>query len=85
MFSFGDSLIDTGNFIHYSKAPGSVSRPPYGRTFFGRPTGRWSDGRLIVDFIGTYSSCLITSLACMHAGVHMAQINEHAHVRKSRG
>ncbi|KAM0884533.1 hypothetical protein ACQ4PT_030926 [Festuca glaucescens] len=51
MFSFGDSLIDTGNFIHYSKAPGSVSRPPYGRTFFGRPTGRWSDGRLIVDFI----------------------------------
>lgn len=51
MFSFGDSLIDTGNFIHYSKAPGSVSRSPYGRTFFGRPTGRWSDGRLIVDFI----------------------------------
>lgn len=51
LFSFGDSLIDTGNFIHYSKAPGSVSRPPYGRTFFGRPTGRWSDGRLIVDFI----------------------------------
>jgi phospholipase/lecithinase/hemolysin len=53
LFSFGDSLIDTGNFIHYSKAPGSVSRSPYGETFFGRPTGRWSDGRLIVDFIGT--------------------------------
>ncbi|KAE8790402.1 GDSL esterase/lipase [Hordeum vulgare] len=51
LFSFGDSLIDTGNFIHYSKAPGSVSRSPYGETFFGRPTGRWSDGRLIVDFI----------------------------------
>ncbi|XP_037482139.1 sinapine esterase-like [Triticum dicoccoides] len=51
LFSFGDSLIDTGNFIHYSKAPGSVSQSPYGETFFGRPTGRWSDGRLIVDFI----------------------------------
>ncbi|CAM0907007.1 unnamed protein product [Alopecurus aequalis] len=51
LFSFGDSLIDTGNFIHYSSSPGSVSRPPYGETFFGRPTGRWSDGRLIVDFI----------------------------------
>ncbi|OEL25270.1 GDSL esterase/lipase [Dichanthelium oligosanthes] len=50
-FSFGDSLIDTGNFIHYSTAPGPVARSPYGETFFHRPTGRWSDGRLIVDFI----------------------------------
>ncbi|KAL6657498.1 hypothetical protein ACP70R_005278 [Stipagrostis hirtigluma subsp. patula] len=51
LFAFGDSIIDTGNFIHYSAAPGSVARPPYGETFFHRPTGRWSDGRLIVDFI----------------------------------
>ncbi|KAL6657064.1 hypothetical protein ACP70R_004844 [Stipagrostis hirtigluma subsp. patula] len=51
LFAFGDSLIDTGNFISYSAAPGPVARPPYGETFFGRPTGRWSDGRLVVDFI----------------------------------
>ncbi|RCV14236.1 hypothetical protein SETIT_2G409500v2 [Setaria italica] len=50
-FAFGDSLIDTGNFIHYSTAPGPVARSPYGETFFHRPTGRWSDGRLIVDFV----------------------------------
>ncbi|KAL6657510.1 hypothetical protein ACP70R_005290 [Stipagrostis hirtigluma subsp. patula] len=50
-FAFGGSLIDTGNFIHYSTAPGVVAKPPYGETFFHRPTGRWSDGRLIVDFI----------------------------------
>ncbi|KAL6841774.1 hypothetical protein ACP4OV_028286 [Aristida adscensionis] len=50
-FAFGDSLIDTGNFIRYSAAPGPVARSPYGETFFHRPTGRWSDGRLIVDFI----------------------------------
>ncbi|KAL6841775.1 hypothetical protein ACP4OV_028287 [Aristida adscensionis] len=50
-FAFGDSLTDTGNFIRYAVPPGSESRPPYGETFFHRPTGRWSDGRLIVDFI----------------------------------
>uniref|UniRef100_R7VZ26 GDSL esterase/lipase n=1 Tax=Aegilops tauschii TaxID=37682 RepID=R7VZ26_AEGTA len=52
LFSFGDSLIDTGNYIvHFSATPGPVVELPYGETFFGRPTGRWSDGRLIVDFI----------------------------------
>ncbi|BAF22348.1 GDSL esterase/lipase At5g45910-like [Oryza sativa Japonica Group] len=51
LFTFGNSLIDTGNFIHYSTSPGPVARSPYGETFFRRPTGRWSDGRLIVDFI----------------------------------
>ncbi|TVU37547.1 hypothetical protein EJB05_10867, partial [Eragrostis curvula] len=50
-FVFGDSISDTGNFIHYSTAPGPVARSPYGETFFHRPTGRWSDGRLSVDFI----------------------------------
>ncbi|KAG8079557.1 hypothetical protein GUJ93_ZPchr0007g3585 [Zizania palustris] len=51
LFTFGNSLIDTGNFVHYSTAPGPVARSPYGETFFHHPTGRWSDGRLIVDFI----------------------------------
>ncbi|KAM3350631.1 hypothetical protein ACQJBY_023002 [Aegilops geniculata] len=52
LFSFGDSLTDTGNYIiHYSNASGPVLALPYGETFFGRPTGRWSDGRLIIDFI----------------------------------
>ncbi|KAE8786342.1 GDSL esterase/lipase [Hordeum vulgare] len=51
LFSFGDSLIDTGNSIVNSTPPGPVLKLPYGETFFGRPTGRWSDGRLVVDFI----------------------------------
>ncbi|KAL3812839.1 hypothetical protein ACJIZ3_014107 [Penstemon smallii] len=51
---FGDSLTDTGNGFHfvseYNPLP-YFTLPPYGNTFFDRPTGRNSDGRLIIDFI----------------------------------
>ena len=54
LFTLGDSYIDAGNFV--IMAPPAVpvwhDRPPYGMTFFGRPTGRLSDGRVTVDFIG---------------------------------
>ncbi|RWW32355.1 hypothetical protein GW17_00002957, partial [Ensete ventricosum] len=54
IFSFGDSLADTGNLIRVlGHADCQAGRPPYGMTYFHRPTGRFSDGRLIVDFIGT--------------------------------
>ncbi|TVU46913.1 hypothetical protein EJB05_06486, partial [Eragrostis curvula] len=50
LFSFGDSITDTGNFV--SLFPNiTILSPPYGETFFGRPSGRFSDGRLIIDFI----------------------------------
>nr|CAB3494816.1 unnamed protein product [Digitaria exilis] len=53
VFSFGDSLTDTGNVLHISHSGEGppAGRPPYGETFFRRPTGRASDGRLVVDFI----------------------------------
>ncbi|ONK57791.1 uncharacterized protein A4U43_C09F4130 [Asparagus officinalis] len=47
VFNFGDSNSDTGE---YSAAFDPVP-PPYGETFFGMPAGRYSDGRLIIDFI----------------------------------
>ncbi|CAL9061615.1 unnamed protein product [Musa banksii] len=43
LFNFGDSLSDTGNVV--------ISSLPYGMTYFGRATGRASDGRLVIDFI----------------------------------
>ncbi|XP_072974352.1 GDSL esterase/lipase At1g28570-like [Typha angustifolia] len=53
IFCFGDSISDTGNFV--SSAGGdwfdSDKRCPYGETYFGRPSGRFTDGRVIVDFI----------------------------------
>ncbi|THU70024.1 hypothetical protein C4D60_Mb08t20630 [Musa balbisiana] len=50
LFNFGDSISDTGNVV--------LAGLPYGMTYFGRPTGRCSDGRLVIDFIGTAPSTL---------------------------
>ncbi|KAL6839088.1 hypothetical protein ACP4OV_031142 [Aristida adscensionis] len=49
MFSFGDSFNDVGNFVTFNPTIGTAL--PYGVTFFHQPTGRFSDGRLVVDFI----------------------------------
>ncbi|CAL4896762.1 unnamed protein product [Urochloa decumbens] len=55
IFAFGDSFTDTGNnpvVWSWYNVSDEVMRPPYGMTFFhGRPTGRNSNGRLIIDFI----------------------------------
>jgi phospholipase/lecithinase/hemolysin len=55
LFVFGDSYADTGN-TKKSK-PGSW-KEPYGITSPGKPTGRFSDGRVLTDFIGTLSNSL---------------------------
>lgn len=48
VFNFGDSNSDTGNLI----AAGIESlNPPNGQSYFGIPSGRYCDGRLIVDFL----------------------------------
>ncbi|KAK8529366.1 hypothetical protein V6N13_102289 [Hibiscus sabdariffa] len=47
VYILGDSNSDTGS----SSATFGRIQPPYGKTFFGKPAGRYSDGRLIADFI----------------------------------
>ncbi|CAL5082945.1 unnamed protein product [Urochloa decumbens] len=57
MFSFGDSVAETGNICVVSSRNSTeldvltCTHPPYGCTYFGRPSCRWSDGRVVVDFI----------------------------------
>ncbi|GAY51390.1 hypothetical protein WN943_017556 [Citrus x changshan-huyou] len=47
IFNFGDSNSDTGGF--WAAFPAQSG--PFGMTYFKRPAGRASDGRLIVDFL----------------------------------
>ncbi|PIN24307.1 Sinapine esterase [Handroanthus impetiginosus] len=53
VYAFGDSYTDTGN-TRTSTGPTAfnyVSNPPYGITFFHHPTNRYSDGRIVIDFV----------------------------------
>ncbi|KAK6153114.1 hypothetical protein DH2020_012753 [Rehmannia glutinosa] len=49
IYNFGDSNSDTGGIAAAFYPPAS----PSGETYFHRPAGRASDGRLIIDFIGS--------------------------------
>ncbi|KAM7468276.1 hypothetical protein LguiB_015838 [Lonicera macranthoides] len=51
LFVFGDSYSDTGNDNKTEVYSWSV---PYGITFPGNPTGRFSDGRVLTDFIAKF-------------------------------
>ncbi|KAJ3694230.1 hypothetical protein LUZ60_009710 [Juncus effusus] len=55
IFNFGDSITDAGNMC-VGGCPSwlTTGQPPYGETFFGKPTGRCTNGRVIVDFIAEY-------------------------------
>ncbi|KAK7294513.1 hypothetical protein RJT34_17402 [Clitoria ternatea] len=56
LFIFGDSLFDVGNndYINTTTLL-QANFPPYGETFFNYPTGRFSDGLVIPDFIAEYA------------------------------
>ncbi|XP_055960685.1 GDSL esterase/lipase 5-like [Mercurialis annua] len=57
LFIFGDSTVDAGNNNYIDTIPDNrAGLKPYGRNgFFQAPTGRFSDGRIIVDYIAEYA------------------------------
>ncbi|XP_015947023.1 GDSL esterase/lipase 1 [Arachis duranensis] len=56
LFVFGDSLFDAGNNNYINTTADFQSNyPPYGETFFNYPSGRFSDGRVLPDFIAEYA------------------------------
>lgn len=48
VFNFGDSNSDTGELV---AGLGILLAPPNGQNYFKTPSGRFCDGRLIVDFL----------------------------------
>lgn len=59
-FIFGDSTVDPGNNNYINTIPDNrADHKPYGQNgFFDHPTGRFCEGRIIVDFIGTKPTCV---------------------------
>ncbi|XVF67194.1 hypothetical protein PTKIN_Ptkin10aG0100700 [Pterospermum kingtungense] len=56
LFIFGDSIFDAGNNNYINTTVDyQANFWPYGETFFKYSTGRFSDGRLIPDFIAEYA------------------------------
>ena len=52
LFMFGDSLSDTGNLqLSDPSNPATSLGDPYGVSYFKHPAGRYSDGRLVIDFL----------------------------------
>lgn len=62
IFNFGDSNSDTGGI---SAAFGSPAPFPNGVTHFHTPSGRFSDGRLVIDFIGTLPTLISSDLSLL--------------------
>ncbi|KAK6150664.1 hypothetical protein DH2020_015596 [Rehmannia glutinosa] len=52
MFIFGDSLSDPGNNIYFIRTTTKANYWPYGIDLDQGPTGRYSNGKLFVDFLG---------------------------------
>ncbi|KAL8218648.1 hypothetical protein R6Q57_022021 [Mikania cordata] len=74
VFVFGDSQFDPGNNQFVNNCTLQANFTPYGSTYFHHPTGRFTNGRTVVDFLGiklkTINShvCIICTLIFLFDG-----------------
>ncbi|KAJ0545372.1 putative GDSL lipase/esterase, SGNH hydrolase superfamily [Helianthus annuus] len=54
VFVFGDSQFDAGNNQYLKDCKLKANFKPYGSSFFNHPTGRFTNGRTVADFIAQY-------------------------------
>ncbi|KAL4387002.1 hypothetical protein GQ457_09G024100 [Hibiscus cannabinus] len=55
LYVFGDNFVDAGNnnYLHIPDIQSNYS--PYGIDFGGKPTGRYTNGRTVADFIAQFT------------------------------
>ncbi|XP_074269382.1 GDSL esterase/lipase At5g03980-like [Silene latifolia] len=53
IYQFGDSLSDTGNLIRADPST-NCANWPYGESYFNEPTGRCSNGLLVIDYFAKF-------------------------------
>lgn len=71
IYVFGDSTVDPGN-NNYMKTAFKSDFPPYGRDFPNQiPTGRFTNGKLGTDFIGTILLTIYISSLFFFASIEM--------------
>ncbi|KAM3339218.1 hypothetical protein P3S68_031304 [Capsicum galapagoense] len=54
IFIFGDSILDSGSNHYKKNCSVQADFPPYGSNFFHHPTGRFTSGRTVTDFISEF-------------------------------
>ncbi|KAJ7951445.1 GDSL esterase/lipase [Quillaja saponaria] len=70
LFIFGDSLFDAGNNNYINTTTDNEANySPYGETFFKYPSGRFSDGHMVPDFIAEYAKLPLIQ-PYLHPGYH---------------
>ncbi|KAL3338821.1 hypothetical protein AABB24_027778 [Solanum stoloniferum] len=74
LFVFGDSMFDPGN-NNYIINPSAYKAnfEPYGKSYFKHPTGRFSDGRLVPDFIAEFAN--LPMIPSFYQALHNHSIN----------
>ncbi|XP_060171398.1 acetylajmalan esterase-like [Lycium barbarum] len=75
LYQLGDSIADAGNVIRIPNAHVQARAwgLPYGETFFKKPTGRFSDGRIIADYIASALSLPFLNPYLDKSGVSFSQ------------
>ncbi|XP_050221679.1 GDSL esterase/lipase At1g20120-like [Mercurialis annua] len=77
ILAFGDSMLDTGNNLYIPLTPLKSNFWPYGVDFtVTYPSGRFSNGKILPDFLATYLGvCPQTGIILPHLSPNIKSLN----------